>query len=270
MGRIVGGFATSHVLFKPDGVEEQAQRVFNGMMAIREKIRALAPDLLVVASSDHLNNFTLKHQVTLAIGVADEFTPLGDMGIPQVAFAGHRNFAERYARYAAESGFDLVQAEEARPDHGLMLTKLIADPAGTWPVVPLFINTAMPVPPSPSRCFALGKTLKTMVELYRPVDERVVVVSGGGLSHWLRIAGQGKVAEHYDRHILHEFCEGRAQALAEIGCEELEAEAGNGGLELGAWLFMAGTLPEGLKASASYYESIPEWGSGMGGISFHV
>jgi len=270
MGRIVGGFATSHVLFSPDGVEEQAERVFAGMMEIRAMIRELAPDLLVVASSDHLNNFTLKHQVTLAIGVADEFTPLGDMGIPQVAFTGHRDFAEMYARHAAENGFDLVQVEEARPDHGMMLTKLIADPEGAWPVVPLFINTAMPVPPSPSRCFALGNALKTMVEANRPADERVVVVAGGGLSHWLRIAGQGKVAEAYDRHILRELCEGRARSLAAIGCAELEAETGNGGLELGAWLFMAGALPEGLKASASYYEPIPAWGSGMGGVSFHA
>ena len=64
MGRIVGGFATSHVLFPPTGVEAQAGRVLDGMLRIREQVRALAPDLVVLAGSDHLNNFSLAMQVS--------------------------------------------------------------------------------------------------------------------------------------------------------------------------------------------------------------
>lgn len=270
MGRIVGGFATSHVLFSPDGVEVQAERVFAGMMAIRAAVRALAPDVLVVASGDHLNNFTLRQQVTLAVGIADIFTPWGDMGIPQTPFAGHRAFAEGMARHAAGAGFDLVQVEEVRPDHGLMLTKLIGDPQGDWPVVPVFINSAMPVPPTPARCFALGEALRTYVEDERPGDERVVVIGGGGLSHWLRVPGQGRVAEDYDRRILRDLVEGRARALAGISNAELLAETGNGGLEVASWLFMAGALPAGARGEIVYYEPVIQWGSGMGGVAFHV
>lgn len=270
MGRIVGGFATSHVLFAPTGVEDQAHRVFAGMLEIRSRILSLAPDILVVASSDHLNNFTLKHQVTLAVGVADEFVPLGDMGIPQTPFAGHREFAETFAREAASHGFDLVQAEEVRPDHGLMLAKLVADPEGSIPVVPVFINSAMPVPPSLERCHALGQRLREVVEATRPSNERVVVIGGGGLSHWLRVPGQGHVAADFDRHILRELTGGRAREIAKISNQSLAEQAGNGGLELASWIFMAGALPDGTMGEAIYYEPVFEWGSGMGGVAFHV
>ena len=49
MGKIVGGFATSHVLFPPGGVEDKAARVLGGMMRMRAEIRALAPDLVVLS-----------------------------------------------------------------------------------------------------------------------------------------------------------------------------------------------------------------------------
>lgn len=270
MGRIVGGFATSHVLFDPAGAEEQAERVFTGMMAIRDRIQRLEPDILVVASADHLNNFTLKQQVTLAVGIADTFVPLGDMGIPQDSFPGNRAFAETFAQSAATDGFDLVQVEEARPDHGLMLTKLIADPDNIVPTVPVFINSAMPIPPSPARAFALGEALRAMVERDRPRDERVVVIAGGGLSHWLRVATETKVAESFDRHILAELTEGRARQFAQIDNQVLRAETGNGGLEVASWLFMTGALPSAATGEVIYYEPIEKWESGMGGIAFHV
>lgn len=270
MGRIVGGFATSHVLFDPAGTEEQAERVFAGMMAIRDRIQRLEPDVLIVASADHLNNFTLKHQVTLAVGVADVFVPLGDMGIPQESFRGHRAFAEAFARSAADDGFDLVQVEEARPDHGLMLTKLIADPDGRFATVPVFINSAMPIPPSPARAFGLGEALKAMVERDRPREERVVVIGGGGLSHWLRVPSEMKVAEAFDRHILAEISEGRARQFAQIDNQTLRTETGNGGLEVASWLFMTGALPDGAIGEVVYYEPIEKWESGMGGVAFHV
>lgn len=270
MGRIVGGFASSHVLFSPDGADEQAARVFSGMMTIRQRIRDLAPDVIVVASGDHLNNFTLKHQVTLAVGVADSYVPLGDMGIPQTPFPGHRDFAEAFARAANAGGFDLVQVEEARPDHGMMLTKLIADPDDRIPVVPVFVNSAMPLPPTPARAFALGEALAAMVERDRPASERVVVIGGGGLSHWLRIEGQGRVAADHDRHILRELAEGRARDFAQVDNATLLADIGNGGLEVASWLFMAGALPRGATGEVVYYEPIAAWGSGMGGMAFHV
>jgi aromatic ring-opening dioxygenase catalytic subunit (LigB family) len=266
MGRIVGGFATSHVLFPPTGVEGQAERVLNGMLEIRARVRALKPDLIVLASSDHLNNFSLAMQVTLAVGIADEFTTLGDSGAPVTTFRGRRDFAEGFVRAAARRDFDLVQVEELRPDHGMAIPRLLVDPAGEVPVVPVYINANMPTPPSPARCLRLGGVLKDYVEEVRPAGERVVVIGAGGLSHWLCLPEQGKVAEAFDEDFIERMVRGEAPALAELSAEDILEASGNGGLELTAWLFMAGSLP-GVRGEKLYYEPIPEWISGMGGVS---
>jgi hypothetical protein len=266
MGRIVGGFATSHVLFPPAGVEDQAERVLMGMLELRARLRALGPDLVVLAGSDHLNNFSLAMQVTLAVGVSDTFTTLGDAGAPSVTFPGHRRFAEGLTRFASRRDFDLVQAEELRPDHGMAIPHLIIDPANTLPFVPLYINCNMPAPPSPGRCYRLGGVLKEYVETERPADERVVVVGTGGLSHWLCLPEQGRVAADFDQDFIDRMIAGRSEELAALSAAEIEAASGNGGLELTAWLFMAGAVPRG-RGEQLYYEPIPEWISGMGGLA---
>lgn len=265
MGQIVGGFATSHVLFPPKGVEAQAERVLQGMLEMRKRVRALKPDLIVLAGSDHLNNFNLAMQVTLAVGVADSYTTLGD-GPPQTTFPGHRAFAQDFARLAQERDFDLVQVEELRPDHGMAVPKLILDPTDTIPVVPVYINAIMPAPPSPRRCYRLGGVLKEAAETVRPPDERVVVVGGGGLSHWLCLPEQGRVAAEFDEDFIARMIDGRAEELARYENSDILEASGNGGLELTAWLFMAGALPGG-RGEKLFYEPIPEWISGMGGVA---
>jgi aromatic ring-opening dioxygenase catalytic subunit (LigB family) len=269
VGKVVGGFATSHVLFSPKGVEEAAERILAGMLAIRAQVQALQPDVLVVISSDHLNNFTLRQQVTLAVGVAEQFTPLGDMGIPRTPFRGHRAFAQDFSRTASQAGFDLVQAEEVSPDHGIAITQLIADPDGRIPTVPVYINSNMPVPPTPARCFALGQILRSAIEEKRPDTERAVIIAGGGLSHWLRVPGQGRVAEAFDRHVLDMIVHGHAAELARISVGELEEQAGNGGLELMTWLCMAGAMPGRAKGEIAFFEPLSQWGTTMAGLSLH-
>ena len=269
MGQIVGGFATSHVLFPPNKVEAQAERVLEGMLEIRRRVRAVKPDLIVLAGSDHLNNFSLALQVTLAVGVSDTYTSLGDGGTPAATFPGHRRFAEDFVRFAQKRDFELVQAEELRPDHGMAIPRLIVDPANTIPIVPVYINSNMPVPPSPRRCYRLGEVLKEMIETVRPAGERVVVIGGGGLSHWLCLPEQGRVAAEFDLDFISRMIDGRAHELAEYEAEDLLRESGNGGLELMAWLFMAGALP-GARGDKLYYEPVPEWISGMGGVALHA
>jgi aromatic ring-opening dioxygenase catalytic subunit (LigB family) len=267
MGQIVAGFAASHVLFPPAGVEAQAERVFAGLMEIRRRVRDLKPDVLILAGSDHLNTFSLAMQVALGVGVADEFTTLGDSGAPQTTFKGHRDFAESFTRFAAKRDYELVQIEEVRPDHGMAIPKLIIDPQNQIPTVPVYINAIMPVPASPERCYRLGGVLRELVETRRPADEKVVVVGLGGLSHWLCLPPQGKVAEDFDRRFMGEMIAGRAAELAKIESETLFEKSGNGGMELTAWLFMAGAMPPGARGESLFYEVMPEWITGMGGLA---
>ena len=167
MGKIVAGFGASHILFPPNGVEDQAERVFQGLMEIGRRVRALKPDVLVLAGSDHLNTFNLAMQVGLAVGVADTFTTLGDMGLPPTTFPGCRDFAEAFTRFAARRDFELVQIEEVRPDHGMSVPKLFIDPKNEIPTVPVYINAIMPVPPTP-RSRPRGRGVRTRGARRRP------------------------------------------------------------------------------------------------------
>lgn len=269
MGKVIGAIAMSHIMFPPDGIEEQAERVLQGMLEIRRRVRALNPDLIILAGADHLNNFTLAMQVTLAIGIADSFETLGDGGVPVSHFPGDRAFAEAFARFAAHHDYELVQVEEMRPDHGTAFPKLVLDPGNAIPTVPLYINAAMPVPPSPRRCYRLGEVLHRFIEEERPEGERVLVVGTGGLSHWLRMPGEGQIADVFDKEVIDTIIAGQAEKLAELSSEEIVAASGNGGLEMIAWLFAAGALP-GARGEEIYYEAVPAWITGMGAIEIRA
>lgn len=265
MGKIIGAIGMSHIMFPPHGIEEQAERVLQGMFAIRDKVRELKPDLIILAGGDHLNNFNLAVQVTLAIGVADSFATMGDGGVPASEFPGHRDFAEGFTRFAARHDFELVQVEEVRPDHGMAFPKLVLDPANIIPTIPLYINAAMPVPPSPARCHQLGVVLRDYVERHRPPEERVVVVGTGGLSHWLRVPGEGKVAEAFDADMIDALIAGDSERIARLSTEEIVEASGNGGLEVIAWLFAAGAVGPA-RGEKIYYEAVPAWITGMGAV----
>jgi 2'-aminobiphenyl-2,3-diol 1,2-dioxygenase, large subunit len=269
MGRIVSAAATSHTLGPPDGVEARAERVFDGMLAIGHHIRASRPDVLMIVTSDHLNNFRLDRQIPFAVGLSDAYTPQGDLGVPQVPFPGHREFATGLAAWAAEHEFDLVGAEGIKPDHGLGLPNAVINTDQRLPVVPVYVNSVMSPPPSCRRSFRLGQIIRDYVERGRPPGERVAIVGAGGLSHWLCVPGEGRVNADWDRRIIDRFISGRASELIALTREAILAEGGNGGLEIAAWMCMAGAVP-GATGTAVYYEPMPEWWTGMGGVTMQI
>jgi aromatic ring-opening dioxygenase catalytic subunit (LigB family) len=266
MGTIVGAFAMSHVVFEPEKAPAKAARVWAGMREIARRIGALTPDLLVIATNDHLNNFTLALQAPFIVGVADEYTPLGDMDIPRTAFPGDRAFADGFAHFAAGAGFDVARAEEIAPDHGFAFPNLVVNPGGRIPVVPFYINVANDMPPTPARVWALGGVMQQFVARERPAAERVVVLGAGGLSHWLCEPEQGRVNEAFDRMVIGKIVSGRARDLAALTSEQIRRDAGRSGLEVMHWIFAAATVPQA-SGQEIFYEPMPEWITGMGGIA---
>jgi aromatic ring-opening dioxygenase catalytic subunit (LigB family) len=206
-------------------------------------------------------------QAPFIVGVADEYVPLGDMGIPRSPFRGSRAFADAFVRFAARSGFDLARAEEIRPDHGLVFPNLIVNPGNRIAVLPLYIGVANDMPPSPMRVWMLAQCLRQFTDTERPDAERVVVLGTGGLSHWLCEAEQGRVNEEFDRLVIDKLTSRAGHELAELSAEDIRGQAGRSGLEMLHWLFAAGTAA-GLRGELVFYEPMPEWITGMGGIAF--
>ena len=266
MGKVVGAFATSHILFSPQGVEERAERAFQGLREIGARVRALGADAIVVISSEHMYNINLSLQPPFTVGVADAYTPFGEMGVPRRPFRGARALGETLVEVAAERGFDLAKAEALDPDHGVALPLMFANPDGATPVVPLIVNINMSPLPKPGRCYALGGVLRETIERHRPDGERVVVMGTGGLSHWVNIPGMGRVNEAFDRMVIDKIVAGRAEELTSLSPSEIVEQSGNGGMEIVNWIMAAATLP-GRTGERIYYEPIPQWLTGVGGIA---
>lgn len=268
MAKIVGAFAQGHILLDDDGVEAQAETILNGFKDIGKKIRELQPDLMVIISDDHMLNIGAAQQAPLAIAVADQHRPMGDMEVPtDRLYRGHREFAQGFLNHAATEGFDLVklEAEGYRPDHGIMLPVIFTTPSGKIPFVPILVNVNMTPTPSPKRCWDLGTSLKRYIEQVRPVEERIVVVGTGGLSHWLQIEGDGEINEGWDKKILRQFADGHAHEIAALSNDEILTDGGNGGTEIKNWLVMAATVPNA-KGRILFYEPMYSWKTGMGAV----
>jgi len=269
MGRLVAVGATSHILMSPQGVEARAQRIVSGMREVGRRLLAKKPDVIVVVATDHMFNVNMSLQPPFCVGVADEYVPFGDMDIPREPRPGHRAFAEAFVAHAAARGFDLAKAEELRPDHGVALPLMFIDPARTVPIVPLLVNINMDPAPAPARCHALGGVLRETVDRHRPADERIAVLATGGLSHWLNVARHGEVAEAFDRNVLASFERGQPEGLTRLSAAQVVEQGGNGGLEIVNWLLAAGAAPA-WRGETVYYEPMPEWFTGMGGMELHA
>jgi protocatechuate 4,5-dioxygenase beta chain/2'-aminobiphenyl-2,3-diol 1,2-dioxygenase large subunit len=269
MGSIVGAFAMSHQLGAPDGVEAQSERVFAGMKEIGLRIRALDPDLIVVVTSDHLNNFSLQTPAPFAIGTAAQFTPLGDMGLPRDPVPGAPDFAGGLLAFAQGEGLEIGAAYPLQPDHGVMIPLGIVDPHRRILAVPLYVNTVFYPEPAPGACRRLGEVLRRFIADALPADARIVLLGAGGLSHWVGMPQEGTVNQVWDKAFLDDMLAGRIDALAGRDNSEILAVAGNGGLEVNAWIVIAAAMP-GARGECLFYEAIPSWATGMAGVELHA
>ena len=141
---------------------------------------------------------------------------------------------------------------------------MFIDPERQLPVVPLYLNIMMQPMPTFARSLALAKVLRNFVHDSCTSAGRVVVVGAGGLSHWVGLE-KVDVHEAWDRRFLDDLCRGNWAKWAGLTESEVAEEAGNGGLEIIHWLFMATAL-QASSAEVIYYQPLIEWMTGMGGV----
>ena len=95
------------------------------------------------------------------------------------------------------------------------------------------------------------------------------MIGAGGLSHWLNVPGMGTVNRDFDRRVIDALASGRGEELASLSIGEIVDQGGNGGAEILTWMMAAATCP-GATGEEIYYESMPEWFTGMGGVALRV
>jgi 2'-aminobiphenyl-2,3-diol 1,2-dioxygenase, large subunit len=268
MAKIVSAVATSHILMSPQGAEAPAQRVFEGMLNIGRHVRDSKPDVVVVISNDHMFNIGPSVTAPFLVACCDHMTAFGEMDIPREEYRCDSLFASAFAEFASQHALPIEKLRHLQPDHGVAVPLLFTNPDRDAAVVPIFVNYDLDPPPSPGDCWQLGALLERFVSLSRPREERVAIVAAGGLSHWVGYE-DASINEAFDRRFLEAMERGDLAAWRGRTASDIRSEGGNGGMEVMSWMAMAAAVP-GARAKTLYYEPMPSWMTGMGGVVMNM
>jgi protocatechuate 4,5-dioxygenase, beta chain len=260
MAEVVAGIGVSHIPALGVAMEGDASGpagvVFEKFAPVRQWIRDLRLDTVIVIYNDHASAFSLELLPTFAIGAAESYAPADEgYGARNVPVAqGDGDLSWHLIDSVIPEGFDLAVAQKLDIDHGLTvpLTVLFGTP-DEWPVkvIPIEVNVVQQPTPSARRCFDLGRAIGRAVASF-PGDARVGVVGTGGMSHQLQGKRAGHINSEFDRMFLSEIVE-KPQRLAALSNTDLIREAGSEGAELVMWLVMRGALGEDVAEVYSAY-----------------
>lgn len=263
MAQLVLGLATSHLAHIVNarhlGEPAQVAAFDAGYRRLAAALAAAAPDVVLIASPEHVNKFFIDNMPAFCIGMLDAFTgpaearKRADYGIPYHAVRSDPAFARHLIERGLDDGVDWATAESWEVDHGIMVPLSRLDPQGRFPVVPLFINCAAPPMPSPRRCYAVGCWIAEAIAKW-DASKRVAIIAAGGLSHSVGTAQQGWIDQDFDRGFLADFCAGRGEALAALSDQQIGA-AGSSTGEVRSWILLAGAFA-GRKAEQILYQPI--------------
>lgn len=250
---IVGGAAVPHapqLLSVPKSEDpEQVARVRATMLQIGDGFRKAKPDLIIVVSNDHGDDFILH-------SVPPFMIHCGQRAQGRDAHAG-------WWRIDGKAGYALLNLMQ---DEGFDPAFTLDAGLGTFftipieyfgydrdtPVLPIFVNSYVAPQPSPMRCFAFGQALARAVER---MGLSAAIIASGGLSHYpgtTRYASPGPDLG-VDEQIYRQLAAGNLRHLLSFDAQALD-RAGN--IELRAWLILAGALGE-KKPDITMFE--PNW-----------
>jgi len=278
MATIVAGCMTTHgpqLTIKPVTADpQQSVRFRRAMAEARRRLEAARPDVLVVFSNDHLQNFFYDNMPAFCVGVGERYWAPSEGGgntlkIPARQISGATEWSRAFVKTALESDFDVSYAHELEFWDDLSVPLSFLMPEDTIPVVPILINCVAPPLPRPRRCYDLGGLVKTFVESVRPDAERVALLGTGGISHRIGVPGHGTISPEFDQRVLGAIQRGDGEALAALTYDEIEEEGGNGGQEIRNWIPVLGALP-GRKGQVLYDEPVPDWLVGTGVVWMEV
>src|SRR5262245_12663519 len=201
---------------------------------IGARLKALVPDLWIIFSNDHAEQFFHNVAPPFTVHVGGEAS--GE-------FAG-RKF---HWRIPSEIGFEIVRqlyrqnfdpafTSTARIDYaiGIPLTHL----GLTDPVLPIYVNAYLPPQPTMERCYSFGQAVARTVTA---LGLKTVILSSGGMSHFPGTDRYANPELAWDKRVLETLAAGNLKSL--IGYDESELDE-TGNIELRCWACAAGALGE--------------------------
>jgi 2,3-dihydroxyphenylpropionate 1,2-dioxygenase len=201
---------------------------------IGRKLRALKPDLWIIFSNDHAEQFFHHSAPPFTIHVGGEAS--GE-------FAGHKfhwkipsEISFELVRQLYRQNFDPAFTSTARIDYaiGIPLTHL----GHVDPVLPIYVNAYLPPQPTMERCYSFGQAVARTITA---MGLKTVILASGGMSHFPGTDRYSNPELAWDTRVLEKLAAGHLKAL--IGYDEAELDA-TGNIELRCWACAAGALGE--------------------------
>jgi 2,3-dihydroxyphenylpropionate 1,2-dioxygenase len=235
---IVGGAFLPHApqFFTMPETEDKATvaRVRDVAAQIGERLRALKPDLWILFSNDHAEQFFHNTAPPFTIHTGAEAS--GEFAGRKFHFRVPGEIGLALVRLLYEQGFDPAFSSTAKVDYamGIPLTHL----KHSDPVLPVYVNAYLPPQPLVARCYAFGQAIARSVAI---LGLRAVVLASGGMSHFPGTDRYANPELAWDKGVLERIAAGNLKLLAGISESELDDR---GNIELRCWACAAGALGE--------------------------
>jgi 2,3-dihydroxyphenylpropionate 1,2-dioxygenase len=233
---------------------------------IGRRLRALSPDLWIIFSNDHAEQFFHQAAPPFTIHVGGEAT--GEFAGRTFRWKIPSEISFELVRALYRQNFDPAFTSTAKIDYamGIPLTHLGVED----PVLPISVNAYLPPQPTIERCYAFGEALARIVTAQ---GLRTAVIASGGMSHF---PGTERYAEPdlaWDEAALTRLAAGNLKSLIGYSEEELDRV---GNIELRCWAVAAGMLgerkPDIVSMDPSWhhnYVSLGWWGGPPGLADLH-
>jgi 2,3-dihydroxyphenylpropionate 1,2-dioxygenase len=235
---VIGGAMLPHApqFFTMPDTEDKAvvAHVREVAADIGRRLRALEPELWIIFSNDHAEQFFHTTAPPFTVHVGGE---------------AHGEFAGRKFRWEipSETAFELVRqlyrqnfdpafTSTAKIDYaiGIPLTHL----GHTGPVLPIYVNAYLPPQPTMERCYAFGQAVARTVTA---LGLKTIILASGGMSHFPGTDRYSNPELDWDKRALEKLAHGNLKSL--IGYDEAELDE-TGNIELRCWACAAGALGE--------------------------
>lgn len=273
MSKLVAAMACSHappLLRHLKGEEEGWERLLSGYRQLSDELAAKSPDVVVVITDDHLDNFFLDKMPTFAVGAAPAYDVAdeGFGGFWNGHFPGHEELSRVLAAGLVERGFDLVVCHgDVVLDHGVSVPlPFMCD--NVPPIVPVIVNSVVPPYPTPSRCWMLGRAIRAVLDGW-DADVSWAVLATGGMSHQLSGPDFGMIDESLDRKLLGALFSADRASVANWTVEELLA-GGDSAVEVLNWIVGAGVAGPEPPGEVLVYEPLRTALTGMAVARYEI
>ncbi|MCB1384807.1 MAG: hypothetical protein KDJ80_02605 [Nitratireductor sp.] len=226
---------------------DQVERVHQCLHSIGDFFRSKNPDVIVVITNDHGDEFVTHCVPPFCVHVADQAE---GMHKHRGKWSLHGKLGYALVPEMMDLGIDLAFTLKARLQTAFTIPFDFMGFERETPMLAIFVNSYVPPQPSAERCFAFGKALDRALA---NLGVRAALVASGGLSHYPGTKLYPNPDVTTDKGIFERMCEGDLQHLAGLSTRHMDK---TGNVELRSVQILAGAIGDRIPIISQFE---PSW-----------